>query len=1752
MLGIGVVSADDSINETLTNDIQSPQTILDEAQENQYSLEFHDNENTNDLNDINQEQLQSTDDIITVNDWDELQYYCSLTDNDYTLKLKENTNFYPTDGSGLSSQQIKIKNNVKIIGSEGSWIGDSSSNPTQLRFLAIVVEDSAKLKPTFENITFKWIKAGGGNQLPDGMIIRTGSNRNIVIKNCIFQDITTQFGHSCIIHVNKGSATLDNCSFINCTSGYGCLSVFTRNGEAPSMTVQNCYFEGNFATTEPGCINNCGKLTVYNTTFVKNRSTWWAGAIHTHSGASTTIHDSFFIDNVAGWNGGALYTYSNLKVYNSVFIGNNCTTDNGGGAIGACEYGSQPHIYIEGCLFEDNANNCWVPDSLSEGTGRGGAISIMDKGSLEVRDTTFVENSAAIGAAICALAVNGYGSPDVIIVNNSFINHTRMDDVLNIRLWNGSILNIADNSYFGNSIVFSNLTLTKLSEGKEQAFFEITSSLSHPTWYDKDILNKTQYDVYINNKHVKTVDSTEFSIDFGDLDICSVYVVPTISNRKSNSVTATSTREYIFVSKTSGNDNNDGVSRGTPVNTIQRALELATVRKNIILLDGDYSEDLQITYDVTIKGEGNASLANGSSFTVNSDNFTLKNLNINNLKSNTFINLTKGNLLISNCIIINNDALLFENNGNVCVKDSILLNNSRVIGGTGSYVLDCNWWGSTLENPDKPIDLNIDNWIVLSITADKNRLEDKQSAKVNIDFYLNNQKYINLPPVDFKVIAVNGIALDTISASSSFTFTLSELENASVSVIYNEIQSQVDFEFTKSNPNIKIQAEDVMFGDDLIIKVMAPGDASGNVTVFVGDMNQTQEIKSAITTFTFTNLKADTYTLKSIYSGNKKYLPQNLTEDIKVSKYDSATSIAIGPVVVDQDIMIEIAVNADATGNVTLYINGQMESLTLNDAKANHTMLNVPRGDYVITAIYNGDDKYSMSQSSTKIEVDNIESSIKVEVEDITYGDVATVKVILNDDATGNVSITIDGITNSSAVTNGVAVISISGLNAGTNKNVTVFYTGDDSYFNRTANVNFTINKADVTFEIESSDIKIGQYATIIIHVPPRTTGTFTIKGEVISIPMSGVVEYIIPDLEIGDYEIVAFYEDDNYNGVSNSTSFSVLEFPSPQWANDGADSENTHQSTYSSNTNGGISGIISIDGNIVTNIVVDSEGNYYISTNSVIYSFDKNGNCRWNFTVNALDSSFAGLAIGRDVIIAPKSGDTLYFINQTSGEKYGSNLYQGSSVFSPVIDGNANVYVVSEYQYDSSSYKLVKVPYNAWEFGGELQFVDLESNVPLCSPTVSDDVIVVVSENRLRIIDAKTFKVISSKSGNYQNVRPVIGEGNMIYAVLSDSIVAYNSNGIQQWKKKMTGGIGVNMAFDLQMGLYATNAKGNLYRYDSFTGAETLVSDLEITSGIMIGADHNIYFGCDNLFYAIDSNGNVLWKSDLGSKITGSPVMSMDGTIYVTSEDNKVFTLIHDDLRDVNLEAEFKDNTLTVTLDSEATGHVSFTVNGVNYNETVTGGKLTKSIPDLKAGSYNVNVVYSGDLRFNTSSKIVSFTIKATPQVNVPTLSGNDITISLPSDATGTVTVQANGKTYTKDLINGKATVTLPDGNYNVVITYSGDGKYDGFTITKSVSVKKPVVKKASKITAKKKTFKKSLKTKKYTVTLKSGKTPIKKVKLIIKIGKKTFKAKTNAKGKATFKIKLTKKGRYTAKITFKGNKYYKAATKKVKIVLK
>ena len=122
---------------------------------------------------------------------------------------------------------------------------------------------------------------------------------------------------------------------------------------------------------------------------------------------------------------------------------------------------------------------------------------------------------------------------------------------------------------------------------------------------------------------------------------------------------------------------------------------------------------------------------------------------------------------------------------------------------------------------------------------------------------------------------------------------------------------------------------------------------------------------------------------------------------------------------------------------------------------------------------------------------------------------------------------------------------------------------------------------------------------------------------------------------------------------------------------------------------------------------------------------------------------------------------------------------------------------------------------------------------------------------------------------------------------------------------------------------------------------------------------------------------------------------------------------------------------------------------------------------------------------------------------------------------------------------------------------TAETDKKTDSGSSTKPDSTTDTSVtntKKATKITAPKKTYKAKTKVKKFTATLKdSNNKPIKNAKLTLKVNGKTYKATTNNSGKATFKItKLTKKGTFTAVIKHAGNNTYKATSKNVKIKVK
>ena len=344
-----------------------------------------------------------------------------------------------------------------------------------------------------------------------------------------------------------------------------------------------------------------------------------------------------------------------------------------------------------------------------------------------------------------------------------------------------------------------------------------------------------------------------------------------------------------------------------------------------------------------------------------------------------------------------------------------------------------------------------------------------------------------------------------------------------------------------------------------------------------------------------------------------------------------------------------------------------------------------------------------------------------------------------------------------------------------------------------------------------------------------------------------------------------------------------------------------------------------------------------------------------------------------------------------------------------------------------------------------------------------------------------------------------------------------------------------------------------------------------------------------DNVTFDYNTNGSTTVSythaTGVNASVVGQPnaiVVVNDTTITVSGLNAGNYTLTVTTITDKNHNNITKNATITVnkvnatlTVDDVVlyygeTKNVTVIVDGASAitakigesEVNVTGFVI--SIPALDAGTYILTVTAIADKNHNNITKNATITVnklKTELMGNAITATYNvnkNLVITL-KDSTGkalsgvSVIVDLNGaKTYITDS-NGQVKVStkgLAPKAYTAKVTFNGNTNYDKSTKDVKVTVKKAT----PKLTAKKKTFKRSVKVKKYRIVLKNnvGKA-IKKAKVTIKIGKKTFKAKTNSKGKATFKIKkLTKKGNYNAKVSYKGSKYYNKVTKKVKIRIK
>ena len=627
----------------------------------------------------------------------------------------------------------------------------------------------------------------------------------------------------------------------------------------------------------------------------------------------------------------------------------------------------------------------------------------------------------------------------------------------------------------------------------------------------------------------------------------------------------------------------------------------------------------------------------------------------------------------------------------------------------------------------------------------------------------------------------------------------------------NRAQTTVRFTVSKLASSVAVDVKDIVVGEDAVIGVSVPGIVSGVVNVTVNDESYDVAIVDGKGTLTISNLVAGDYNISASYLGDDKYLSSSNSTKFTISKLASSVAVDVDDIVVGEDAVIGVSVPGIVSGVVNVTVNGRSYNVAIVDGKGVLIISNLAAGDYAVDVNYAGDNKYVASSNSTKFTISKLASSVAVDVGDIVVGEDAVVNVVLPDDATGSVTITVNGKDYVVDVKYGVANIAISDLAKG-NYNVSVKYSGDGKYLPSENATHFDVVKAseyNVTIIIDVGDIVVGEDAVIGVSVHGISFGVVnvTVNGRSYNVAIvDGKGVLTISNLAAGNYNVNVNYTGDNkYLPSSNSANFTVSKVSSSVIVDVG-DIVVGEDAVIGVSVPDIVSGVVNVtvNGRSYNVAIVDGKGVLIIS-NLAAGDYDVNVNYAGDnkyvassnstkFTISKLPSSVLvnvkDIVVGEDAVISialpeDATGNVTITVN---GKNYVAVVKYGvaSVTISDLAKGNYNVSV--KYSGDNkylpgeniTQFSVAKVS----DYNVTVDIVDIiEGENATVTVVVPDDgtgeVIITIDGKEYKgSVDNGVAKVVISdlKEGTYKVVTFYTGD-NKYDSMIVNGTITVNKN---------------------------------------------------------------------------------------------------------------------------------------------------------------------------------------------------------------------------------------------------------------------------------------------------------------------------------------------------------------------------------------
>ena len=273
--------------------------------------------------------------------------------------------------------------------------------------------------------------------------------------------------------------------------------------------------------------------------------------------------------------------------------------------------------------------------------------------------------------------------------------------------------------------------------------------------------------------------------------------------------------------------------------------------------------------------------------------------------------------------------------------------------------------------------------VVAKFNGDDKYLASEDSAKFNVaklastttvnvsDIKVGEDAVISIavPEITSGVVSVTvGDAIYNVAVvDGKGSLTLSGLASGSYDVVakfngddkYLASEDSAKFNVTKLASTIDIAVDNIKVGEDAVIGVALPEDATGEVIISVNGKNYTVMTKYGMASVTISDLANGTYSVDAFYNGDDIYAPIKNSTAFTVSKVsDYNMTVDIADIVKGENATITVSVPEDGTGNVIVTINGTDYKGTVVNGTAKVIIPGLDEGTYKVVTFYTGDNKY--------------------------------------------------------------------------------------------------------------------------------------------------------------------------------------------------------------------------------------------------------------------------------------------------------------------------------------------------------------------------------------------------------------------------------------------------------------------------------------------------------------------------------------------------------------------------------------------------------------------------------------------------------------------------------------------------------------------------------------------------------------------------------------------------------------------------